>query len=241
MFASVLAAWPASAQSGVGFGQGATDPRSASKGYQAPAANPQPPAVWGPQQATEGYRQQAPFRPTPAYQAPQSYAARPPTYVLAPPVLPYREGVETPNGYVLTSHRNQGLMIGGALVWAAAYGGGLIYAASHDFDNGTSWLAAPIVGPWAAISGRDFRCDSSNSPTQKEIDKCVDGALGEVTSITFLAVMGLVQAVGATLFFVGVGDMTKEWVRADLAGLEVEADAAPVGESGYGLRLRGAF
>ena len=77
--------------------------------------------------------------------------------------------------------------------------------------------------------------------TQREIDRCVDGALNEVTSITFLAVLGLVQAVGATLFFVGVGDKHQEWLRADLAGMQLKADVGQVGDSAQGLTLAGSF
>jgi len=132
-------------------------------------------------------------------------------------------------------------MIGGGLTWAAAYGTGLVYAMGKSFDNGTGWLAAPIVGPWGAISGRDFKCESSQDVTQDQVDSCVDGALGEVTSITFLAMMGMVQAVGVTLFFVGVGDTTEQWLRADLADVQVGADTGPVGDSGYGFVLDGTF
>lgn len=228
------------------------DPRGASKG--SPQQYPQQPypaqnSGWNynPAQppAARPVAPQPPQQPTSygapptQYQAPQRPRAQ--SYVLAPPVLPYYEGVEPPEGYVFQSHRNHGLMIGGGLTWAAAYGAGLIYAAGKNFDNGTSWLAAPVIGPWGAISGRDFSCESSQNVTQKEIDSCVDGALGEVTSITFLAMMGMVQAVGVTLFFVGVGDTTERWLRADLADVEVSADTGQVGDSGYGLVLNGAF
>jgi hypothetical protein len=148
--------------------------------------------------------------------------------------------MEPPAGYVLNSHRNHGLMLGGGLTWLASYAGGLVYAMGNSFDNGSGWMAAPIAGPWAAIGGRDFKCKSSGNVTQREIDSCVEGALGEVTSITLLAMLGLVQAVGATLFFVGVGDTTEQWVRADLANIEVKVDAGPIG-SGHGLLLQGRF
>lgn len=244
---SLLLAGSAAAQTG-GY---AADPRAASKGSPQPypqqayppqnpgwTTNPTPPAAPRPAalEPPQPTRYGAP--PQAQYQAQRPRAQ---TYVLAPPVLPYYEGVEPPEGYVLQSHRNHGLMIGGGLTWVAAYGAGLIYAAGKNFDNGTGWLAAPLIGPWGAISGREFRCESSQNVTQKEIDTCVDGALSEVTSITFLAMMGMVQAVGVTLFFVGVGDTTEQWLRADLAEVEVSADAGQVGDSGYGLVLNGAF
>lgn len=162
------------------------------------------------------------------------------SYVLSPPVLPYREGIDPPRGYVLEKHRNRGLMMGGGLTFAGAYGVSLIYALTKSFDNGTGWLLVPVVGPWGAIKGREFSCKSDNNVSQEDVDKCVDRALNEVSSITFLAVAGLVQAVGATLFFVGVGDVTEEWVRADLAHIEVEANVGPMSD-GYGFTLSGRF
>jgi hypothetical protein len=131
-------------------------------------------------------------------------------------------------------------MLGGGLTFGAAYGAGLAYALTKSFDNATGWLAVPILGPWAAIKGRSFRCKSDNNVSQKDVDDCIDGALDEVSAITFMAVTGLVQAVGATLFFVGVGDVSKEWVRADLAQVEVKADVGPVSD-GYGFKLTGRF
>lgn len=242
----------AGAQETGGYPQRAySDPRGASKSQTYPQAPANPrgsPSTWTsrpPVQQSYPPRT-APERP--AYPSSPGYSSgysnqqpRAQTYVLAPPVLPHREGVETPAGYVLMTHPNHGLMIGGGLTWGGAYAAGLVYAVSNSFDNGTGWLAAPLVGPWGAISSRRFKCKSSQNVTQKEIDKCVDGALGEVTSITFLAMVGLLQAVGTTLFFVGVGDKTHEWVRADLADVKVRADARQVGDSGYGLVLDGSF
>ena len=141
---------------------------------------------------------------------------------------------------MLEKRRNRSLMLGGGLTFGAAYAVGLIYALNKSFDNGTGWLAVPIIGPWGAIKGREFSCKSDNNVSQEDVDKCVDSALNEVSSITFLAVAGLVQAVGATLFFVGVGDMTEEWVRADLANVEVKADVGPMSD-GYGFTLSGHF
>lgn len=247
VWGSMLVTGSAGAQTG-GY---AADPRGASKGV--PTQQPQQSY---PAQNSGYYNQQQPARPVapqqpqqpqppqqPAYGArePQYQQPRAQTYVLAPPLLPYYEGAEPPEGYVLQSHRNHGLMIGGGLTWTIAYGGGLLYAAGKNFDNGTGWLAAPLIGPWGAIANRDFQCKSSQNVTQKEIDKCVDGALNEVTNITFLAMLGMTQAVGVTLFFVGVGDTTEEWLRADLADVKLSPDTGPVGDSGYGFVLNGLF
>jgi len=256
VWGSMLVTGSAAAQTG-GY---PADPRGASKGtYQSPQQSypaqnsgyynqqqPAPARPVAPQPPQQPQRPQQPQQPQqPGYGARQAQYQQPrsgaQTYVLAPPLLPYYEGAEPPEGYVLQSHRNHGLMIGGGLTWAAAYATGLFYAAGKNFDNGTSWLAAPLIGPWGAIANREFQCKSSQNVTQKEIDKCVDGALGEVTNITFLAMLGMTQAVGLTLFFVGVGDTTEEWLRADLADVKVTPDAGPVGDSGYGFILNGAF
>jgi len=261
VWSSMLLAGSAGAQTG-GY---PADPRGASKGapYQYPQQSypaqnsgyydqqqPAPARPVAPQQPQQAQRPQQ-SQQSQQSQQPSGYSARPTqyqqsrpraqTYVLAPPLLPYYEGAEPPEGYVLQSHRNHGLMIGGALTWTAAYATGLLYAAGKNFDNGTNWLAAPLIGPWGAIANREFRCKSSQNVTQKEIDKCVDGALGEVTSITFLAMLGMTQTVGVVLFFVGVGDTTEEWLRADLADVKLSPDAGPVGDSGYGFVLNGAF
>lgn len=240
VWACVATADPAFAQS-VGSPHRAADPRAASKQVYPTQQRPQYGQV--PPQGTypQGYRQGATTYQQPGFPQPHRPRAQVPSYVLAPPVLPYYEGVDPPQGYVLNTRRNGGLMAGGAVTWGAAYVGGLVYALGKGFDNGTGWLAAPIVGPWGAIGARDFRCRSSQNVTQREIDRCVDGALNEVTSITFLAVLGLVQAVGATLFFVGVGDKHQEWLRADLAGMQLKADVGRVGDSAQGLTLAGSF
>jgi hypothetical protein len=131
-------------------------------------------------------------------------------------------------------------MIAGGVTLAVGYLAGIGYAASQGFDNGTGWLAVPVAGPWGAIQARDFKCKSSAQVSQKDINRCVDGALGEVGAITFLAMSGLVQAVGATLFLVGAGTVDHQWVRADLAEVEVQAAPGPVG-TGYGLQISGKF
>jgi len=220
------------------------DPRAASMAPAQPAPAPAPagygraPAYPAPSSYPAGYGS-APAPPQ--YQHTSPPASPGANYILAPPVLPYREGVEPPSGYVLTSHRNGALMAAGGLSFGGSYAGGLIYAMGKSFDNGTGWLAVPILGPWAAIGKRDFKCDSSSNVDQEDIDKCVDGALGEVTSITVLAMLGILQAVGATIFFTGVADTTEEWVRADLVDVELKATPGQVGESGHGLRLEGRF
>jgi hypothetical protein len=104
----------------------------------------------------------------------------------------------------------------------AGYAAGIGLAASHDFENGLGYAAIPVVGPWAAIGGRSFKCQVAvsinvdSTIVQSELNKCVRHALNEVTTVVFLTVDGLVQATGAVLLLVGLGSSYQELVRADL-------------------------
>jgi hypothetical protein len=129
-----------------------------------------------------------------------------------PPTLPYEDGQPIPPNYRLESRANSGLMLGGALTLGAGYAAGLIFAASSDFENGTSWTALPVVGPYGAIGARKFRC---NKLALQDTD-CFDKAVDEVEAITFLAVDGLVQAIGLTLVIVGAIDQRSFLVREDV-------------------------
>lgn len=153
-------------------------------------------------------------------------------------MLPYRDGQEIPPGYRLDERPRMGLVVGGLLTWGAAYAVGFAVAASNSFGNGTSWLAVPLVGPWAAIGARGNPCEISGVhqvPTQE----CVNAALNEASHISLLLLDGLVQLVGASLFVVGMAAKKKELVRKDVAGWSL----VPVrhGTGGAGLQLRGAF
>lgn len=127
-----------------------------------------------------------------------------------------------PRGYRKVDRSATGLLVGGGVTFAAAYLAGLGLAASQGFDNGTSYTAIPVVGPWAAIGGRTFKCKvavtvSTDSHTvQKALNKCVGQAFDEVTTVVFLTADGLIQATGAVLFFIGVGSGYTELVRKDL-------------------------
>jgi hypothetical protein len=130
-------------------------------------------------------------------------------------------------------------MTAGALVFGAAYATGLAVAAAHDFSAGNGWLAAPLVGPWVALSKRESPCDIEELEGREDAEKCVDAALDEAALVAAIAVDGLFQAIGAGLFLGGVFATQREWVRQDVA--HVRLLPRRVGSSGYGLGLAGRF
>jgi hypothetical protein len=142
-------------------------------------------------------------------------------FVYRPPLLPYRDDLPIPPGYHVETHANSGLVIGGSVLWGIGYVTGLLVASGDDFGNGTSWLAVPLIGPWAAIGARSFACSAATVETTK---KCVDRAFDEVETITFMTVDGLVQATAVGLVIAGLASRKSELVRNDLklGGLELE-------------------
>lgn len=158
-----------------------------------------------------------------------------------PAVLPHLEGQPTPPGYRLETRPATGLIVGGLLTWGMAYAVGVAYAAAHDFEDGSGWVAAPLVGPWAAIGARDFGCEltgASVAATRREVDQCVDGALGEVEATAVLTADGILQAMGASLFLIGLASSESIWVRSDIAGLELRPGARG---ARFGLTLQRSF
>lgn len=160
-----------------------------------------------------------------------------------PPLLPYKEGLPVPPGYRVVHRPAKGLTLGGGLTFAAAYVAGLGLAASQGFDNGTAYTAIPLVGPWAAIGGRSFKCavpitgTATGAAVQRALNACVGRAFDEVTTVIFLTADGLIQATGAVLFFVGLASGRDELVRQDLPKTAVTIFP----EGGAGLSVSGHF
>src|SRR5262245_15843019 len=130
-----------------------------------------------------------PSVPPPAYSPPPATTAQPDASTSSlpawpPAVLPYPEGQPIPKAYRLESHANTGLIIGGLVTFLASYSTALVFAASHDFDNGLGWTALPVVGPYGAIGARSFGC----TQTDPRSSKCLNRAVDEVKAVTFLAV-----------------------------------------------------
>ncbi|HVJ19615.1 MAG TPA: hypothetical protein VM686_29545 [Polyangiaceae bacterium] len=130
-----------------------------------------------------------------------------------PPLLPYRDGLPVPAGYDVVDRPASGLLITGASLLAASYGLGLMLAAGEDFENGSGWMALPVVGPWAAIGSRSFSCGPVSAQTTNQ---CVGDAFDEVEKIVFIAVDGLVQATSVGLLIAGVASGEQELVRKDV-------------------------
>jgi hypothetical protein len=146
--------------------------------------------------------------------------------------LPYRDGHPVPPGYRLEERRNRGLSNGGFVTFGISYAAGLGYAVANGFEDGTGWLALPLAGPWAAIGAQEIKCTRPTVSNPDVGNECVEKALGGAERITFFTVDGLIQAVGLTLVFVGVGIKTTELVRNDVAGVRLELKPRSVGLSG---------
>jgi hypothetical protein len=140
-----------------------------------------------------------------------------------------------PPGYTLENRPATGLIAGGLVTFAVAYAAAIVIGAGQDFENGTGWLAAPIVGPWGAIGARTFKC----TVPLEQSRKCVNQAFDEVETLVFMTADGMIQATGATLFFVGLASGRQELVRQDLKKITV----APrrIGDDGFGLGVQGVF
>jgi hypothetical protein len=150
--------------------------------------------------------------------------------------MPVVDGVEPPPGYVVKTYGHTPVVVGGLVLWIASYGAGLGYAASNGFEQGSAWMVAPVVGPWAAIASRDFGCPGvTGQVSSSAVNECVGNAVSEVETITLLAVDGLFQGVGMTLFIVGLATRHDMWVRADLG--PVTLAPGPIGIGGYGLHV----
>ncbi|MFO0564254.1 MAG: hypothetical protein U0263_01255 [Polyangiaceae bacterium] len=126
------------------------------------------------------------------------------------------------------------LVVGGIAV-GLPYATGLGIAASESFDNGSGWLAAPVVGPWLALSGRRDPC--ADSEAKQEFDQDVGKCVAEPLVRGMLVLDGVLQATGAVLLVLGGSAGSPS--RA--APPPVMAAPSPVGRSGYGVAVAGSF
>lgn len=155
-----------------------------------------------------------------------------------PPVLPAYAGMEPPPGYRTESVLNRGLLWGGALTLGIGYGTALSYGLARSFDDGLGVLALPILGPWLAMSRLEFTCNSPQ--TVDEARACQNDALDDAKQLAVLGTVGLVQAVGGTLLFVGLFDRRERWVREDVGVSSLRLDAIPLPGGGV-AQLGGRF
>ena len=127
------------------------------------------------------------------------------------------------------------MVVVGALMIGLPYATGLGIGASEGFENGSGWLAAPVVGPWLALSGRRDPC--ADAEDKKGFDSEVGKCVGEPLVRGMLGLDGVLQAGGAVLMLVGASSG-----RPSPTGpTRVMAAPAAVGRKGYGVAVAGLF
>lgn len=183
-------------------------PQPAPPPAPAPAA-PAPPQPEAPAwEKEQGPVQQAePYPAQPAQPYPQGYP--PPGY---PPPPPYGHapvpgyGVmapassNAPNRYRYENKPRYALVGAGAGVFGGAYLIGVVFAAAYEFRNKSSWLAAPIIGPWVHLQQRDW------SDCEDDSDfgfACTDEELADILIGVFVTFEGVAQLGGIAMFIAG--------------------------------------
>jgi hypothetical protein len=156
-----------------------------------------------------------------------------------PPILPYRDGFPVPPGYEVVKRPATGLLAGGLVGLGIAYGTGVVFAAVNGFENGTGWLAVPIVGPWGAIGSRNY--ETCRTRTVAEAKACVRNAVKEVQVITFFAVDGIGQLAGGLVTLAGLVSSKEELVRTDLVEKVQVSVLPPVQGSPWAVSVSGQF
>jgi len=182
----------------------------------------------------------APAPALPATSDPSDLASNNPRALLAPAfypaLLPYRAGLPVPPGYHVEHRSANGLIGGGLVTLVVSYATALVVGASDKFENGTGWLALPVIGPWAAIGARSYGCD--NDPLHA--NACVNGAFNEVQTIAILSADAVVQATGAVLFIAGLASGRDELVRND-SPVALRFSPRALGASAFGFGVDGRF
>jgi hypothetical protein len=128
------------------------------------------------------------------------------------------------------------LIIGG-VVFGIPYATGLGIGAAQGFENSSGWLAAPVLGPWLALSGRRDPCDGAKDKQQfdSDVGKCV----AEPMIRGMLVLDGVLQASGAVLMIIGASSSESHVVKKTPP--PVAAAPTPMGRSGYGVAVAGIF
>lgn len=143
-----------------------------------------------------------------------------------------------PPGFVREKRpRTLTLALGGValgLPWLTGFG----IAAGSGFANGSGWLAAPVVGPWAALAKRSNPCDGVDQATSfnSKVGQCV----AEPLARAMLVFDGVMQATGAVLLAFGMHS-DSVLVPRSVPGVTLAVAPAPVGDRGYGVSMAGRF
>ena len=147
---------------------------------------------------------------------------------------PARDGS---NGYTVEEGPASSMLVIGGIGVGIPYATGLGIAAVQGFENGSGWLAAPVIGPWLALSGRRDPC--AEAKKKQEFDTDVGKCVGEPMVRGMLVLDGVLQAAGAVVMIVGASSTETHLVKKR----EPSVAAAPVimGKSGYGMAMAGSF
>jgi len=203
-----------------------------------PPPQPYPPQQYPPQQyPPQQYPpQQYPPQqyPPPQYQPQQYQPPRQAPYgYQAPYELPYKEGQPIPVGYHPIERPRYGLALGGWLTLGIPYGISIVAASAGNFENESSWLLLPVLGPWMTLGRREYG-DCDNSASDKENADCV----ADVFVVMGLIMDGLAQAGGATMLIIGYTTTKTKLVRNDVARVQIGPRRIA---SGYGVAVSGDF
>ena len=195
---------------------------------QPPPQGQPPPQYPQYQQVPTNPQQQYPQQQYPQQQYPQ-YQPMPAPYRSVR--ASWRDGDPVPPGYHVEDKPRSGLVTGGLIMVLVPYSIGAFATISAKFGNESTWLLAPVIGPWMTMGQRRYYdCPRSGGGDTL-------GCAADVFVVMGLIVSGVVQAAGATLLLVGILN-TKPGLVHDEASLRVRP--MTIG-SGYGLGLSSGF
>jgi hypothetical protein len=144
--------------------------------------------------------QPAPIQPAPIPSYDPRLASPAPSQPAGSPIaLPYRSDLPIPPGYHVESRGYSNLVTAGLVTFGIAYAGAFGVAAGNSFEEGTGWLAAPVIGPWAAMAGRKLDCKVEDLTGKK----CLEELTAEFEMFVFLTADGVIQTTGVVLFLAG--------------------------------------
>jgi len=154
-----------------------------------------------------------------------------------------------PPGYHVIYRPANGLLVGGGVALGLGYLAALATSTGKDGGEKDSALAAPLIGPWIALSAKQknpctFQVTvgmdaSAIAATEAEVKQCVKQALSAASRLAIIAGEGAVQAFGAALIIAGAVGGRRELERDDVKRLRV-APATVTGRGG-GVTVEFAF
>ena len=147
---------------------------------------------------------------------------------------PARDGS---NGYTVEEGPASSMLVIGGIGIGIPYATGLGIAAVQGFENSSGWLAAPVLGPWLALSGRRDPCTEAKQ--KQEFDSDVGKCVGEPMVRGMLVLDGVLQAAGAVVMIAGASSTETRLVKKREPNLA--AAPVPMGKNGYGLAMAGSF